>query len=294
MNRTKIVIGFDGSLAAQIALTWGLDEASRTGAPAEVVYADEWPIWAPAASMVPSPALRPDSYVDEVIGGMLNKAVATAQTTHPLVAVTTTTVQSLASTVLIERSAEARLIVLGGSGHSAVAGLFGSVASAVSAHARCPVVVARGEAEVSAPVVVGVDGSAMAPAVLRFAAEQAAGRKVALRVIRSWPPVKGLPEDSTLTVRTVTTHEREPFDTLVTVVRDEFPDLEIQAEAVLEHPAAALKRAGAGAQLLVVGSRGRGAVRGLLLGSVSQHLLRHAACSVAIVHDIGREPGGTS
>jgi nucleotide-binding universal stress UspA family protein len=52
----------------------------------------------------------------------------------------------------------------------------------------------------------------------------------------------------------------------------------------VEHPAAALTQLSATTQLLVVGSRGRGALRGMLLGSVSQHLLRHAACDVAIVH----------
>ncbi|MFD0525866.1 universal stress protein [Paractinoplanes durhamensis] len=56
------------------------------------------------------------------------------------------------------------------------------------------------------------------------------------------------------------------------------------AEAVTEHPAAALAAASTTAQLLVVGTRGRGAVRGMLLGSVSQHALRHSACTVAVAH----------
>ncbi|MDI6105871.1 universal stress protein [Actinoplanes sp. NEAU-A12] len=283
MNNT-IVIGYDGSPDAHTALTWALDEAARTAAPAEIVYADEWPLWAPAASMAPTVAIRPDSYVEHVITGMLDTAVTTAKETHPTVHVTATTVRAYASATLIGRSTEARLVVVGARGHSAVAGLLGSVSSAVSAHARCPVVVVRGEPAGTAPVVAGIDGSALAPAVLRFAAQQATARNVPLRVIRTWTPVTGLWEETPMATRTVTAEEREPFDTLVTGIRDTFPGLMIEAEGSVEHPAAALALASTTAQLLVVGSRGRGAVRGMLLGSVSQHLLRHSACTIAVVH----------
>jgi nucleotide-binding universal stress UspA family protein len=85
--------------------------------------------------------------------------------------------------------------------------------------------------------------------------------------------------------RTVTDEQRRPFDELVTLWRHKYPDLTLSALAVAEHPAAALTRASADAQLLVVGSRGRGALAGMLLGSVSQNLLHHAACTVAVVHE---------
>jgi nucleotide-binding universal stress UspA family protein len=77
---------------------------------------------------------------------------------------------------------------------------------------------------------------------------------------------------------------------MVTDLRDTFPDLKVEAETLVEHPAAALTRESTTAQLLVVGSRGRGPVRGLVLGSVSQHLLRHSACTVAVVHDTLMRP----
>jgi nucleotide-binding universal stress UspA family protein len=54
----------------------------------------------------------------------------------------------------------------------------------------------------------------------------------------------------------------------------------------VEHPAAALAAASGTAQLLVVGTRGRGALRGMLLGSVSQHVLRHSAVPVAVIHEL--------
>jgi nucleotide-binding universal stress UspA family protein len=284
VNNT-IIVGYDGSPDARTALTWALDEAARTVAPAEIIYADQWPIWEPAASMAPTVAVRPDSYVEHVIMGMLDDAVTAAKETHPTVHVTAATVRAYAPAALIGRSGEARMIVVGARGHSAVAGLLGSVSSAVSAHARCPVVVVRGEPADTDPIVAGIDGSALAPAVLRFAAQQATARDVALRVIRAWTPVTGLWAETPMSTGTVTPAERETFDTLVTELRSTFPDLLIEAEVVVEHPAAALALSSTVAQLLVVGSRGRGAIRGMLLGSVSQHLLRHSVCPVAVVHE---------
>ncbi|BCY09405.1 universal stress protein [Actinoplanes sp. L3-i22] len=271
MNRQKIVIGYDGSSTARAALTWALDEADRTGAAAELVYADEWPVWAPAASMVPAPALRPDGYADEVIGGMLEHAVAAARQTHPTVPISATTVQAFAAAGLAGRSDRARMIVLGTRGHSALAGLVGSVGASVGARAHCPVVVVHGEVTGVGPVVAGVDDSPLSAAVLRFAAEQAAGHRAGLRVIR---------------LQRVDDHH-DPVGELLGSLTDEFPGLRVEIDAPPENPAAALVAAGGTARLLVVGSRGRGSVRGLLLGAVSRTALRHAACPVAIVHDLG-------
>lgn len=235
--------------------------------------------------MVPAPAVWPDSVTDRAIRAMLDEAVTAAARTHPAVRTTISIVSAGAGLTLIDRSAEASLVVLGCRGHSAVAELLGSVATAVSAHAHCPVVVVRGEPGPSAPVVAGVDDSPVAESVLAFAAEQAAARGVALRVIRAWKPVTGVWTGPQPAAGAVTEDERRPFDELVAAWQDKYPELEISARAVADHPAAALALAGRDAQLVVVGSRGRGAVRGLLLGSVSQHLLRHCAATVAVVHD---------
>jgi nucleotide-binding universal stress UspA family protein len=265
----KIIVGYDGEARSRTALGWALDEADRAGASVELLYADEWPVLAPAASMMPSPALRPESYVEEVIGATMNRAVAEAHRTHPLVDVVATTVRAHAPAALIERSRNADLMVLGVRADGVVASLFGSVVSAVAAHAYCPVVVVRGDPFADAPVVAGVNDAPAAAGVLTFAAEQATARKVALRIIHAWPSAAGI--------------ERQPFDAMVAVVRESFPDLRIEAEAVVDDPAAALTAASASAQLLVVGTRGHGAFRALL-GSVSQRMLRRGACPVAVIH----------
>ncbi|WP_435869686.1 universal stress protein [Actinoplanes xinjiangensis] len=282
--RKEIIVGYDGSPHAQTALMWALDEAARTGASIELVYVDGSPVLVPTARMLRPPEPLPDSCLTDIVNGTLERAVARAKKTQPLIDVTARTMRGHPATALIGLSRKAHLIVLGGTGHSAVTGLLGSVSTPVSAHSHCPVVIVRGEPADGAPVVVGVDGSASAATVLDFAAEQASARKAPLRVIRAWPPVTGLWEQTPMATNTVTGHEREPFDTLVTIVRNAFPDVTVEAEATVAHPAGVLTHASARAQLVVVGSRGHGAVSGLLLGSVSQHLLRHSACPVAVIH----------
>ncbi|SNY59117.1 universal stress protein [Paractinoplanes atraurantiacus] len=284
MSTRTIIVGYDRSAGSRDAAKWALDEAARTGALVEFFYAYEWPTWMPAASMVPATSVWPDNDTDRAVKGALHQAVVSARATHPQVRTAISIVHAHAGSTLIDRSREADLIVLGCRGHSAVGGLLGSLSAAVSAHAHCPVVLVRGDAAATSPVVVGVDDSASSHAAMAFAVEQAVARGVGLHVIRAWKPVTGLWEETAMVTRKVTAEERQPFDQLIASWREKQPDLEIHADAVVEHPASVLARAGLSAQLLVVGTHGHGPVRGMLLGSVSQHLLRHSPCSLAIVH----------
>ena len=285
MSARKIIVGYDRSADARAAAAWALDEASRTGALVEFFYAYQWPTWAPAASMVPGPAVYPDGEADRAIRGALDEAVIQARHTHPEVRTEISIVHTNASLTLVDRSREAALIVLGSQGHSGVAGLLGSISIAVSAHAHCPVIIVKKRPDPDARIVAGLDDSPAAETVLAFATEQAVARGVPLTVIRAFPPVTGLWEDPSMVTRTITDEERRPLDELVATWQAKYPDLTVTAEAVIDHPAAALTRARKGAQLAVVGSRGRGALRGMLLGSVSQNLLHRSECTIAVVHE---------
>jgi nucleotide-binding universal stress UspA family protein len=135
-------------------------------------------------------------------------------------------------------------------------------------------------------VVVGVDGSPASSKALAFAAEEAAMRQATLKVVEAWsiPALAEwvyLPPD---TYDDIPGEVASSLDAQVAEVLGASPSIEIE-KVVEEGPSAqVLIEAAKGAELLVVGSRGRGGFAGLLLGSVSSHLAHHAPCPVAIVH----------
>jgi nucleotide-binding universal stress UspA family protein len=294
MTAQKIIVGYDRSPEAKVAAAWALDEAARTGARVEFFYAYEWPTWAPAASMIPAPAVWPDGETDRAIRDNLTEAVTSAGATHPDVRTGIAIVHAPAALKLIERSAHAGLVVIGSRGHSAVASV-GSVSVAVTAHAHCPVVVVRGRPATGAsPVVVGVDESECAQHALAFAAEAAAARGVPLHIVRAWPYSTGLWRgERPYVVQAVVDGEHRTLAELGARWQEKYPQLAVTAEFLVDHPAHALLQKAAGAQLVVVGSRGRGAFRGMLLGSVSQSLLHHSPCTVAVVRDLP-DPAATA
>jgi len=138
-------------------------------------------------------------------------------------------------------------------------------------------------------IVVGIDGSAASRQALRRAAEEAEAHGARLEVVWAWSLLDqgtGAPFDPHHGEASV----RADIEKLVA---EEFgerpPPLVVRPENDL--PARALVAAAEGAWLVVVGSRGRGGVTGLLLGSVSSHLAHHAPCPVLIVR--GADDGAT-
>jgi nucleotide-binding universal stress UspA family protein len=287
MPHRTVVVGYDGSPEAHRAARWALDEAARTGAPVEFCHAFEWAAYLPPMAVVPAPIVWPGPEVEWEIADMLAGAAADAALTHPRVAVSTALHRAPPAPALISRSADAALVVLGSRGHRAGPGILGSVAVAVSAHAHCPVVVVRGRWSAGDPIVAGVDGSDAAQAALAFAFAQAAARGVPLRVVRAWQPPalgwRGIPVPSGV----VRDDEWRAVAETVERWREKYPGVKATHEVSVAHPAQALVEAALQAQLVVVGTRGRGAFRGTVLGSVSRHLLRHAECPVAVVHATG-------
>jgi nucleotide-binding universal stress UspA family protein len=169
--------------------------------------------------------------------------------------------------------------------------LLGSVGVAVTAHAHCPVVVVRGHlpAQTSLPIWVGVDGSPESDLAAGFAFDEAARRGVPVAAIHAWEPppaprrntVPPLSYDAAL----IEVAERQLLDEDLASWRDKYPKVAVTTTVVPGQPGQALVEVSRHAQLVVVGSRGRGGFRGLLLGSVSQQLLHHAACPVAVVRE---------
>ena len=291
MIANRIVVGYDGSESARAAIGWALDEGARTGADVHLVYAFEWPVYA-AAPTVAGVGPWPDSHARAEAATMLDAAVAAAADSHPQVTVTHEALLGAPVPVLEDRSRNARLTVLGNRGQGGFAELLlGSVAVAVSAHAHCPVVVVRADGtprQPNAPVVVGVDSSECAQRALAWAFEAASIRRVGLHVVRG-VALPGPPWSAPPVGRT---DELTELRELIAAWQDKYPDVVATPEVVADAPAGVMVRASRHAQLVVVGSRGRGGVRGLLLGSVSQQLLHHAHCPVAVVREMPATEAG--
>ncbi|GAB7039053.1 MULTISPECIES: universal stress protein [Catenuloplanes] len=286
MTIRTIVVGYDGSPGADAARIWALDEAERTGAAVRLCFAREWAGLMPAAPFVPGTAVPPEAEMERAATVLLDEALREAAKTHPTVCVSTAVRHAGAGAALVDESRGAELLVLGAHGHSAFTHLvLGSVSIQVSAHAHCPVVVVRdvvAHAGTTAPIVAGVDESTGAPAVLDFAFITAEARRVPLRVVRActpaptaWLPAADLGEP--------TEDDRHRLDDALRGHRQRYPKVAVTTTVRTGSPARALLEAGRSAQLIVVGSRGRGGLSGALLGSVSQQLLHHAPCAVAVV-----------
>ena len=138
-------------------------------------------------------------------------------------------------------------------------------------------------------IVAGVDGSPGSREALRWALAEARLRQTPLQVVYAWefphlPVGPGIaPPITADTVSRLREAAEDVLDTALAETGDELEGVEIR-RAVVEGPAASvLVEAAEGADLLVVGSRGLGGFRGLLLGSVSQQCAHHASCPVVIV-----------
>ncbi|MEU5904670.1 universal stress protein [Micromonospora sp. NPDC047527] len=280
MRDAEILVGYDGSTDASVALDWALEEAEHSGQPVRLAYVFEWLTVASWVGPGVAPGVWPDDTARRQVDDLVHKAATDAAATHPGLTITGQVYDGPPALVLQERSADAGMLVLGSRGHGGFGGLLaGSTAVSVAAHAHCPVVVVRDGtgSEPDGLVAVGVDGSEPSLVALGFAAERAAQRRVPLRVLHAWTPgpnaEAGVPAE-----RAAVEQALEPW-------RRTFPELDVTVDLVPGSPAAMLIEASRDARVVVVGSRGRGGLAGMLLGSVSQQVIQHAHCPVAVVRE---------
>jgi nucleotide-binding universal stress UspA family protein len=283
---SPVVVGFDGSPGADIALDWAIEEARSRKAPLRLVYAygrdltfDAMAIY----STLPTPE-RP--HIKAVAERMLADAAVRATTLAPDVAVTTSLSGDDAVPVLLDECSRASTVVLGSRQLGAVgSAVLGSVGAAVSARAACPVVVVRGPGPLAGEngaVVVGVDAREDSDRVLAYGFDFASRRSLPLHAILCWH-LDLLAEMMWAAKSPAPTKVEAWLSEALAGWREKYPDVAVQAAVIREHPVAGLVDASTAQHLLVVGSRGRHALAGTLLGSVSQGVLHHATCPVAVI-----------
>jgi nucleotide-binding universal stress UspA family protein len=135
----------------------------------------------------------------------------------------------------------------------------------------------------AAAVVLGVGESENLDCVLSFALAEAAGRGVALRIIRAWQPPALEWSESGAVVAAISAAVRERLIEQTARWREKYPTVPVAFAAPVDDAGIALTQASIDAQLVVVGPSNRGPLGGALLGSTVRHLLHHSACPVAVV-----------
>jgi len=284
MRARTVVVGVDGSDSALDAVRWAACEAVRRRAVLRLVNACDWP----RGGFVGDPGLGDfHGLLVAAARDLVAAAAATARAAAPGVEVAEQVLIGAAVPVLRTQSRRAELVVLGSRGLGGVTGLLvGSVAVGLAAQSQCPVIMVGHpvSGQDRRPVVVGVDGSPLSEAAVAFAFEAAAARTVRLVAVHTWWDSMIDPATTPLIDwAAIEAGEREVLAERLAGWCTKYPDVAVEALVCFDRPAHALLERAQQAQLVVVGSRGRGAARGLLLGSVTHALLHRACCPVAVV-----------
>ncbi|MFE9324410.1 universal stress protein [Nocardia sp. NPDC052278] len=278
-----VLVGIDGSDAAAEAVRWAATDAVHHRAPLHIVYG----IGAPMD-------FGPGIAFDQIDYDAYRAAGAAAVTTAGAYAtaaaapigeleIATFVVDAPPIPVLLDRSKDARMLVVGTRGLGAFRrGLLGSVSTAVARHGHCPVAVIPEPEDYKAdrllgPVLVGVDGSPSATRAIEVAFDQAAHRAVGLRAVLTWS------EFNRYISRDDMQKEAEAvLSESLAGCAEKYPGLAVERVVVEDRPARCLLAEAEYAQLIVLGSRGRGGFAGMTLGSVSQAVLHATDCPLII------------
>ena len=285
-NAQPIVVGVDGSASAAGAATWAGGVAARLGASLHIVYATPYlgHYFSDAAAAGRAAAITGQR---EAAGAILSAAADAVHRTEPDLSITTSAPAEAADEVLEAMSAQARLIVLGSQDVSAASALLiGSLTLKTISRSACPVVAWRGEitTPTTQPIVVGVDGHT-SDAALELAFELAGALRVPLWAVRS-SSSRRAPGDVTIPFLidwdALETMEWKSLTTTVEPWAQRNPEVDVSFFVEPAKPSQALLQHLDGAQLVIVGTRGHGALAGALIGSTSLNLLHHSPLPVVV------------
>lgn len=283
-----IVVGVDGSAVSKVAVDWAARDAVRRGVALTLVH-----VLTPPAVMAFPDVPMPPGYLEwqqEEGRTLLDGALQTARDAAGGSALDTSTATVAGPSVpsLVEASKDAQFVVVGCRGRGALArGVLGSVSNGLAHHAHCPVVIIHDEDPLmphpsKAPVVVGVDGSPASEKAVALAFEEASLRGVDLVAVHAWSDA-GVFEFPFADWSTQQAMGEETLSERLAGWQERYPDVLVRRIVVADKPAHQLLEQAESAQLLVVGSRGRGGFAGMLLGSVSTAVINAARMPVLVV-----------
>jgi nucleotide-binding universal stress UspA family protein len=314
-SQSPVVVGYQDH-GSDDALDWACQEAGRRGAPVRVLHAyarEQLYPWGYGYPLPVGDLAGVEEKMRARASSLLEEAAERVRARYPGLPLTATLAGSSPDAGLVTASRDATLLVVGRHERPPRGASHGSVSLSVAAHAACPIVVVpsppaegaaaadadgSGDIEVMAhagppptlaalfagQVVVGVDDSPEAADAVGFAFTQASARGVGLVALHAWwvDPVLLAPS-MPVDWNEMGAADQGAIDGLLAPWRARCPEVKVTRILARMSTAEALVTASSDAELLVVGSRGRGGFARLLLGSVSRKVLQHARCPVAVV-----------
>ncbi len=296
-DQPAVVVGIDGTEAALGAARWAAEFAAGHALPLTLVHAIprlDWHFAGSEARSQAGPETGTDVSADRGAHGdsVLAAAETAVRSAHPDLAITTAAVKGSVATVLADASADARLLVVGtGADHRAL----GGHVVRITHRTQCPVLVWRAPSAKRTgkplPVVVGVDESEEATRALAEAFDVARALHASLTVAHMWEidaavgmgDLGGQGNMDWPLLKMLQTQQRQQMDELVKPFARKYPNAHVNRVFEDVSPAKGLTDLSREAQLVVVGTHGRGRLADALLGSVSQNLIHHAECPVLVV-----------
>jgi nucleotide-binding universal stress UspA family protein len=281
-----IIVGADGSPASNAAVRWAAHEAVLRNLPLTVVH-----VVSPAASPWSQVPLLDEFAVwqkkegHRILAAALKLARDTAEDNARTPIESELFVSATAPT-LVDLSKDTELMVVGTYGRGALArGLLGSVSSSLVRHAHCPVAVIRDEDlrmphPAQAPVLVGIDGSPASKLATEIAFDEASRRHVNLVAVHAWSDTE-IFELPGLDWSAVKGEEERILAEGLAGWQERYPDVTVQRLLICDRPARVLVETSETAQLVVLGSHGRG-FAGMLLGSVSNAVVHSVRTPVIV------------
>ncbi|ALC07002.1 hypothetical protein CDES_13300 [Corynebacterium deserti GIMN1.010] len=287
-----VVVAVDGSDASKQAVRWAANTANKRGIPLRLASSYTMPQFLYAEGMVPPQELFDDLQAEAL--EKVNEAREIAHEVAPEIKIGHTIAEGSPIDMLLEMSSGVTMIVMGSRGLGGLSGMvMGSVSGAVVGHAKCPVVVVREDSAVNentkyGPVVVGVDGSEVSQKATEYAFAEADARDAELVAVHTWMDMQVQASLAGLAAAQQQWDEVERSQTEMLIERlaplvEKYPNVTVKKIITRDRPVRALAEASEGAQLLVVGSHGRGGFKGMLLGSTSRALLQSAPCPMMVV-----------
>ncbi len=282
-----IVVAVDGSPASEAAVAWAATEGLRRKTTVTLLHVTA-PVIATWSALPTEPIIaeQQEDSSNKVLEEA-EKVFRAALGEDETVAVRTESRPSPVVGTLAEASRSATMLVVGNRGTGGHKRLpLGSVAAGLLHHAHSPVVVIHQNdvADSSAPIILGVDGSPSAEAATRFAFEEAALRGVDLVAVHAWSDVGALPMFG-LDWHVYEEEAQVALAERLAGWQEEFPTVQVHRRLVRDQPAHWLVEESQRAQLVVVGSRGRGGFAGLLLGSVASTVAQLSQAPVVVVRN---------